>query len=198
MKQFNQSLPAFVLLTILSLTAFGCATRGGAQYATRGSGPASDVASLLNGTYRLQEGNSDLRLDISSTSGVGSSFSLLATASGRLDGRSVSEQSTIRLETEGPDVMMTIIPRFGEPVTQLSPDAEQISQGEIQSACTLFLTPYDEGWAGRPPGTGTCARAIAGATGQWQVEILPKTIRFSDPKTQRTLVFQEVEGRQGR
>lgn len=57
---------------------------------------------------------------------------------------------------------------------------------------------HDEGWAGRPPGKGTCARAIAGATGQWQVEILPGTVRFSDPKTQRVLVFREVEGRQGR
>jgi len=198
MKQFNKAIPAFVLLTGLSLIAAGCATRGGAKYATRGSGPASDVASLLNGTYKLQEGNSDLQLNISSTSGVGSSFNLLATASGRLDGRSVSEQSTIRLETEGPDVMMTIIPRFGEPVTQLSPDAERISQGEIQAACTLFLTPYDEGWAGRPPGTGTCAQAIAGATGQWQVEIQQGTIRFSDPKTQRTLVFQETAESRGR
>jgi hypothetical protein len=197
MKQSRHPI-VFVLLAGLILTAAGCAARGGAKYATTGSGPASDVASLLNGTYRLQEGNSDLRLDISSTSGVGSSFSLLATASGRLDGRSVSEQSTIRLQTEGPDVMMTIIPRFGEPVSQLSPDVEDPSPREIQGACTLYLTPQDEGWAGRPPGTGTCVQAIAGATGQWQVDIQPGTIRFSDPRTQRTLVFQEVEGRRGR
>lgn len=188
----------FIFLASLVLTAASCATRGGAQYATRGSGPASDVASLLNGTYRLQEGDSDLQLDISSTSGVGSSFSLLATASGKLDGRSVNEQSTIRLETEGPDVMMTLIPRFGEPVTQLSPDVEEPSPREIQAACTLYLTPHDEGWAGAPPGKGICARAIAGATGEWQVEIQPGTVRFSDPKTQRTLVFREVAERRGR
>ena len=196
MKQARHSV-VFVLLAVLALIAQGCATRGGARYATTGSGPASDVASLLNGTYRLQEGDSDLRLDISSTSGVGSSFSLLATAAGKLDGRSVNEQSTIRLQTEGPDVMMTLIPRFGEPVTQLSPDVDEPSPGEIQGACTLYLQPSDEGWAGAPPGRGTCVQAIAGATGQWQVEIQPGLIRFSDPKTQRALVFRE-EGRRGR
>lgn len=198
MKQSRHPILCVLLAGLILLTVAGCATQGGAQYTARGSGPASDVASLLNGTYRLQEGDSDLQLDISSTSGVGSSFSLLATASGKLDGRSVSEQSTIRLETEGPDVMMTIIPKFGEPVTQISPDVEATSPREIQAACTLYLTPYDEGWAGRPPGTGTCVQAIAGATGQWQVEIQPGVIRFSDPKTQRALVFREVQEQRGR
>lgn len=185
----------FVLLAALALIATGCAGGGAASSGAVGSGPASDVASLLNGTYRLQEGDSDLRLDISSTSGVGSSYSLLATASGRLDGRSISEQSVIRLQTEGPDVMMTIIPQFGEPESQLSPDVNQPSQREIQGACTLYLRPYDEGWAGAPPGTGACVQAIAGATGQWQVEVQPGVIRFSDPASNRTLEFRETTAR---
>lgn len=181
------------LLVVLGLTAYGCASgSGAARNAARGSGPASDVASLLNGTYRLQEGNSDLRLDISSTSGVGSRFELLATASGTYKGRGVSEQSTLQIQTEGPDVLMNIIPRFGEPVTQLSPDVDQLSQREIQGACTLYLQPYDEGWAGAAPGTGACVQAITGATGQWQIQIEPGVIRFSDPGNNRMLVFRET------
>lgn len=160
--------------------------------------PASDVASLLNGTYRLQEGDSNLRLDISSTSGVGSRYELLATASGTYEGRSVSEQSTLQIQTEGPDVLMNIIPRFGEPVTQVSPDVGELSQREIQGACTLYLRPYDEGWAGAAPGTGACVQAITGATGQWQMQIEPGVIRFSDPRSNRTLVFRETEESRGR
>jgi hypothetical protein len=187
----------FVLLAVLGLAAYGCAS-GAAGNAVRGSGPASDVASLLNGTYRLQEGNSDLRLDISSTSGVGSRYELLATASGTYEGRSVSEQSRLQIETEGPDVLMNIIPRFGEPVTQLSPDVSDLSQREIQGACTLYLRPYDEGWAGAAPGTGSCVQAITGATGQWQMQIEPGVIRFSDPRSNRTLVFREIQESRGR
>ena len=183
-----------LLILTLTLTAYGCASGsgGGVQ---RGSGPASDVATLLNGTYQLQEGNSDLRLDISSTSGVGSRFDLLATASGTYEGRSVSEQSVLRIETEGPDVLVNIIPRFGEPVTQLSPDVDQFSQREIQGACTLYLRPYNEGWAGAAPGTGSCVQAITGATGAWQMEVQPGLIRFSDPRTNRTLEFRETTSR---
>lgn len=193
MKSGGVSKFFLVLLVGVAVTAYGCASGPGA-----GTGPASDVASLLNGTYRLQEGGSDLRLDISSTSGVGSRFELLATASGTYEGRSVSQQSVLQLQTEGPDVLVNIIPRYGEPVTQVSPDVGELSQREIQGACTLYLRPDDEGWAGAAPGTGSCVQAIAGATGQWQMEVHPGTIRFSDPKSNRTLVFRETGASWGR
>lgn len=183
----------------LALTAFGCASgSGGARDNERSSGPASDVASLLNGTYQLQEGGNNLRLDISSTSGVGSRFNLLATASGTYEGRSINEQSVLQIRTEGPDVLVNIVPRFGEPVTQISPDVEQFSQREIQAACTLYLRPYNEGWAGAAPGTGACVQAITGATGAWQMEVLPGIVRFSDPKSNRTLEFRETATARGR
>ena len=188
-----------LLLTGLVLTAYGCASGSGAVgNSARGSGPASDVASLLNGTYQLQEGNNNLRLDVSSTSGVGSRYDLLATASGTYEGRNVSEQSVLRIQTEGPDVLVNIIPQFGEPVTQVSPDVDQFSQREIQAACTLYLRPYDEGWAGAAPGTGSCVQAITGATGAWQMEIQPGLIRFSDPRSNRTLEFRETAESRGR
>lgn len=193
MKPYNRCsfLPILLLTGLVALTA--CASRGTkGDRPTGARGPAFDVASLLSGTYRLQNGDSNLRLDVSSTSGVGSNFELLATASGRYGGRSVSEQGVIVLESAGPDVRMSIIPHFGEPVTVLSPDLTDFSQSELGAACTLHLQSDERGWAGATEGKGACVRAVGGAVGQWQVEIVPGTIRFSDPGTRQVLVFQKT------
>lgn len=195
MRQHRRTKPTLILLAALALVLSGCAsTDGGGNQAVRGSGPASNAADLLSGSYRLQDDNSDLRLEISSTGGVGSTMNLLATASGTYEGRSVSEQGVLTLQTEGRDVRMSVIPHFGEPVTSLSPDVNRFSGTEIQAACTLYLQPYQQGWAGATQGPGTCVQAITGAAGDWQIEIQPGTIRLSDPKTQRTLVFREAAG----
>jgi hypothetical protein len=41
-------------------------------------------------------------------------------------------------------------------------------------------------------------RAVAGAAGQWQVEILPGTLRFVDVRTKQALVFEKTSDRTGR
>ena len=200
----SESILAFVagLAVVLSSLA-GCAS-GGDRAGQRASqsdgarGPAFDVASLISGNYRLQDGDSNVRLDVSGTSGVGSRFSLLATASGTFRGRSVNEQAVIRLETEGPDVRMSVIPRFGEPVTVLSPNVNEPSEAETRAACDVYLKSDEGGWAGATQGQGDCIRAVGGAVGQWQVEILPGTIRFTDPATKQALVFQKSGGAAGR
>jgi hypothetical protein len=194
----------FILFASLAVALTGCASGGnqtGSQQGSNSSGVgASDVASLLNGSYKLQDqdGGSDLRLNISSTQGVGSRFTLLATASGTYQGHGVNEQGVLELETEGPDVRMAVIPHFGEPVTVLSPDVTQFSPAERQAACQLHLRSDENGWMGTTLGQGDCVRAIGGAIGQWQVEILPGTIRFVDAKTKQALVFQKTGDRAGR
>lgn len=199
MKPYNHRslLPILLLAGLVALAA--CASGGTGQDRSAGArGPAFDVASLLSGTYRLHNGDSNLRLDISSTGGVGSELELLATASGRYGGRNVNEQGVIVLESAGPDVRMSIVPHFGEPVTVLSPNLTEFSQSELGSACTLHLQSDERGWAGATQGKGACVRAVGGAVGQWQVEILPGTIRFSDPGTRQVLVFQKTSDRRGR
>ncbi|HEV2851845.1 MAG TPA: hypothetical protein VHC97_03485 [Thermoanaerobaculia bacterium] len=188
--QYRYRFFPIVLLAVLA----ACASRSNSGSQSVGArGPAFDVATLISGTYRLQNrGDSNLRLDISSTGGVGSELELLATASGRYAGRNVNEQGVIVLETAGPDVRMSIIPHFGEPVTVLSPNLTEFSQSELGSACTLHLQSDEQGWAGATEGKGSCVRAVGGAVGQWQVEILPGTIRFSDPGTRQVLVFQKT------
>jgi hypothetical protein len=198
MTQKNYRL-VFILFASLAVALTGCASGGnqaGSQQGGSSNGVgASDVASLLNGSYKLQDSGSDLRLNISSTQGVGSRFTLLATASGTYQGHGVNEQGVLELQTEGPDVRMVVIPHFGEPVTVLSPDIAQFSPAERQAACQLHLRSDENGWMGTTLGQGDCVRAIGGAIGQWQVEILPGTIRFVDAKTKQALVFEKTGDR---
>lgn len=193
MKPFHSSKTLLLLLISLTTVLTACASGGtqGSQ-STGARGPAFDVATLLSGTYRLQD-DSNLRLDISSTGGVGSSFSLLATTSGTYKGRSINEQGGLRLETEGPDVRMTVIPHFGEALSAASPGINDFSPAELQAACDVYLRSDERGWAGATQGSGDCLRAVAGAAGQWQVEILPGTIRFVDVATKQALVFQKAD-----
>jgi hypothetical protein len=199
MKPSNPSKILVLLLISLTTVLTGCATGGSQGGPSTGAlGPASDVATLLSGTYRFQDDDSNLRLDISSTGGVGSTFNLLATTSGTYEGRSISEQGGLRLATEGPDVRMTVIPRFGEAVTAASPGINDFSPAELRSSCDVYLRSDEQGWAGATQGSGDCVRAVIGAAGQWQVEILPGTIRFVDQGTKQALVFQKTSDRTGR
>lgn len=199
MKQSNLSKILVLLLISLTTVLTGCASGGNQSGQSAGArGPAFDVAALLSGTYRLQDEGSNLRLDISSTGGVGSTFNLLATTSGTYEGRSISEQGGLRLATEGPDVRMTVIPRFGEAVTAASPGINDFSPAELRAACDIYLQSDERGWAGATQGSGDCVRAVGGAAGKWQVEILPGTIRFVDVATKQALVFQKTSDRRGR
>jgi len=155
--------------------------------AAAAQGPASEVAKLLSGTYRLQGDKTDVRLRFAGVGGTGSTMDLLATASGTYKGTDIHHQGVLRLVTEGPDVRVTATPHFS-PVTEASPDATRFSDAETRAACTFYLEPEGQGWAGDTQGTVTC---VAGAAGQWRVDITPGTIRFTNPQTKQVLVFHK-------
>lgn len=188
----------FVLLAAVAVTLSGCASGPGGRNngSALGAGPVSAIVQTLPGTYRLQEGGADLRLEIS-TLGTGESlgsYNLLATASGTYQGRTVNEQGVLRLSTEGSDVMMSIVPHFGEPVTSVSPGVTEFSANELAAACTVYLRSSGNGWTGSTQGTGDCVRAVAGAVGQWQVQIQPGTLAFSSGPNAQPLVFRQSGG----
>jgi hypothetical protein len=154
-------------------------------------GPASELAAMISGTHQFRDENSDVRLDISSIGGVGSTVELLATASGKYMGQDIRQQGVIRLVTEGPDVRATVIPHFA-PVTVLSPDVNRFSQIELQAACTVYLERDEGTWIGTTQGPGTCVKAVTGAASQWTVEVRSGAVRFIDAKTKQALVFQKT------
>ena len=170
---------SLVLGTIVLIAGLGAAFA---------AGPASDVASLLSGTYRLQGDSTDVRLQFAGVGGTGSTLDLLATASGTYKGKDVHQQAVLRLASEGPDVRVTAVPRF-TPVTESSPDVTRFSDTELQAACTFHLKPHGQGWAGATQGTVTC---VPGAAGKWEVDVTPGTIRFTNPETKQVLVFHKA------
>jgi len=195
----KHTIKASLLLASILLAAIGCASaKGGAPYSRSAAappqGPAFEVASMLSGTYKLRDSNSDLRLQIGSTSGTGSAFNLLATTSGTYNGKDLHQQGVIRLTTEGPDVLMSIVPHFA-PVTQLSPDVNRFSSTELRAACSLHLESDKERWIGTTLGPGSCVKAVTGAAGQWQVEVLPGALRLTDVGTKQALVFEKTGDR---
>jgi hypothetical protein len=154
-------------------------------------GPASEVAAMIAGVHQLKNDHADVRLQISSLSGTGSTVNLLVTASGTYAGKGIRQQGVIQLATEGPDVRVTIIPHFA-PVTELSPDVNRFSQTELQAACSVYLTRDEGKWVGATQGPGTCVQAVTGAAGQWQVEVLQGALRFTDVGTKQALVFRKT------
>jgi len=194
----KHTVKASLLLASILLAAVGCASgRSGSPYSRSAAppqGPAFEVASMLSGTYKLRDSNSDLRLQIGSTSGVGSSFNLLATTTGTYNGKDLHQQGVIRLSSEGPDVLMSVVPHFA-PVTELSPDVNRFSSTELRAACSLQLEPDNNRWIGSTVGPGSCVQAVTGAAGQWQVEILPGALRFTDVGTKQALVFEKTGDR---
>jgi hypothetical protein len=191
----KHTVKASLLLASILLAAIGCASaKGGAPYSRSAAppqGPAFEVASMLSGTYKLRDSNSDLRLQIGSTSGVGSSFNLLATTSGTYNGKDLHQQGVIRLSSEGPDVLMSVVPHFA-PVTELSPDVNRFSRTELQAACSLQLESDQGRWVGTTVGPGTCIQPVTGVAGQWQVQILPGALRLVDVGTKQALVFEKT------
>ncbi|HEX9942661.1 MAG TPA: hypothetical protein VGG03_11625 [Thermoanaerobaculia bacterium] len=188
----RSDLPIVFLLAVLIAVA-GCTSTGGdrSSSASQASGPASDVAAMISGTYRLQDQGSDLRLTISGTGGTGQRLDLFTSARGSYGGRNVTEQGVLHVASEGPDALVTYTPHFDPSVTVLSPNLNNFSQAEIQAACSLYLRPDESGWRGDTQEKGQCVRAIGGAVGRWTVEIRPGEIRFTNPGNQQTLVFRK-------
>jgi hypothetical protein len=186
-----------VFIPVVLILLLGCASSGGDRASSgssgksRGSGPASHVASMISGTYRLQEPDSDLRLTISSTGGTGQMLDLFASARGSVGGRNVSEQGVLHLESEGPDARVIYTPHFDPTITLVSPTLNEFSPAETAAACSLVLRPDAGGWEGDTEERGTCVRAIGGAVGRWRMEIREGEIRLHDREGQ-PLVFRRA------
>jgi hypothetical protein len=183
----------FALIGCASGDRAGTGSNANAGGGRTGATSAWSIASMLSGSYQA-EGN-ELRLDISGTdTAIGSEgVNLFATASGRYGERNVREQGVLHIENQAGDVMLAYIPRFDSTITALSPGATQVSASEISSACTVYLGPSGQGYAGRTSGTTSCARAIGGAVGEWGVEVQPGMIRFTS-RGQQPIVFRKTTG----
>lgn len=195
MNGFRTSRLSLLYLWIIAAGLGGCASGEGSRTGRQGGTPEVRLASMLTGSYRAEGEGVDLRLDIASIgTRVGAEgYNLFARVSGRHGDRNVREQGVVRLDTEGGDVLATLIPHFDATVTELSPNVGRFSQAELNAACDLYLRLARGGYAGATQGSGTCIRAVGGAVGQWSVTVQPDTIRLSGSRAGQELVFRRIE-----
>jgi hypothetical protein len=203
MKRQGHSTLALVLLAGLGWQGAAIAQAAQQQEDQKGSstrhGDAAEVASVLMGTYRLQggdAGDANVQLQIASSGGTADTGNLLATLSGRFQGRDLNQHGIIHLDNQGDRVLMTLTPSFRQGPEAASKPSGQVSSTEVRAACSLYLQPAGQGWTGTTQDPGNCVKALAmnRDVGQWQFQLTPQEIRVTDATSKQTLVFEKTSG----
>lgn len=193
------------------ILAAGCSSSGGSGGGASGAGGSSaasasgerrarttnsvlDVTGMLSGTWEGSTPGNGLHLVITGTGSptTGDVSNLSALVSGKYQDRNVREQGVIRLENQGRQVWLAYIPHFDPTAIGLT-GALRFSREELESACSFYVAPRGDGYAGETRGTAWCARAIRGAVGKWTFEIEPGSIRIRSVETGETLRFRRTE-----
>jgi hypothetical protein len=204
MKRHRYSTLALVLLAGLvwqSAAVAQVAQQEDQKGSSTRHGDAAEVASALMGTYRLQgdagnAGGANLQLQIASSGGTADTGNLLATLSGRFQGRDLNQHGIIHLDNQGERVLMTLTPSFRQGPEAASKPSGQVSSTEVRAACSLYLQPAGQGWTGTTQDPGNCVKALAmnRDVGQWQLQLTPQEIRVTDATSKQTLVFVKTSG----
>ncbi|HEY0512512.1 MAG TPA: hypothetical protein VGH73_11440 [Thermoanaerobaculia bacterium] len=158
-------------------------------------GDAAEVASMLAGSYQLKRDDADLRLQIDSQGGTGKAGTLLATVSGRFQGKDVSQQGILHLDNQGSQVLVTITPHLTQGPAAAAQDPNQLSSTEIRAACTLSLQRSSQAtWLGTTQDPGNCVKAlgVGQEVGQWQLQVMPGAIRVIDATSKQALTFRRT------
>lgn len=155
--------------------------------------PVFQVSSMLSGTFEGVTPGNHLTLNLSPvTLEPARPYDLFLSVTGTFEKDNVVQQGVIRLETQGRDVYFTYIPHFNPAVTALSNDAGRFTERELSSACSFVVNPRGDGFAGDTLGSTTCALAMRGAIGKWNVEVEPGGIRVRNTDSGETLRFKKT------
>jgi len=199
MKRHRYSTLALVLLAGLVWQGSAVAQKEDQKGSSTRHGDAAEVASVLMGTYRLQggdAGDANVQLQIASSGGTDDSGNLLATLSGRFQGRELNQQGIIHLDNQGSRVLMSLTPKLTQGPEAAAKPSGQVSSTEMRAACSLYLQPAGQGWTGTTQDPGNCVKALAlnQDVGQWQFQLTPQEIRVTDATSKQTLVFEKTSG----
>jgi len=198
MKPFRQ--PRLVLVLLACLVA-GLGMQGSTaaqQEDRKGSatahGGSPDVTLMLAGTYRLQRDDADLQIQITSSGGTERSGTLVATLSGKYQGKPMDQRGILHVNNQAPQVLLTVTPQFPEGPESMAKSPHQLSATEIRAACAIYLSRSGEGWTGTTQDPGNCVKALALSqpVGRWQLRLLPNELRVMDATSKQELVFQKV------
>lgn len=157
-------------------------------------GNVLDLASMLSGTWKGATPGNELTATIVGTGFSGSSleYNLSTTVIGKYQSTNVWLQGVLHVENQGRDLFIAYVPHFNPASGGLGFGALRFTREELASACSFYLAPAGDGFAGDTRGSATCARAIRGAIGKWSVQAEPGTIRIQSEKSGETLRFEKT------
>ena len=153
----------------------------------------ADFASMMAGRWEGVTPGNRLHADIESAGfhSLRHPYDLFLEVSGSFDEDNVREQGFMHLESQGRGVYLGYIPHFDPTVSALSPRATRFSASEANAACALYMEPQGDGFFGEVQGT-TCAFAIRGAIGKWNLRVEPGTLVVQSVSSGETLRFRRT------
>lgn len=186
----------FVLLLLSAgVLIVGCATQGATPPPERRSSASPEVAfsSMLTGTWQGVTPGNGLRIDIDNVlmPSLQHPHDLFLQVVGRFEDTNINQSGYMHLQNQGKDVFVGFIPHFDPTVTSLSPRAGRFTASEAAAGCSFYVTPRGDGFHGETRG-GTCALAMRGAVGKWEIELEPGTLAVRHAESGETLRFRKV------
>ncbi len=187
--------PAAAAAAILVLHLAACATApapGGGERPSQN--PQADLAGMLSGRFEGVTPGNGLILNIQSVTmrSLSHPYDLFLEVSGKYRDTNVHQEGYLHLAPQGRHVFVGYIPHFDPSVGPLSPNAARFSASEAQAACSLFFAPEGDGFVGEAGESNTCAFAIRGATGKWEVRVEPGSIAVRNESSGETLRFRRI------
>ncbi|HYK42096.1 MAG TPA: hypothetical protein VE007_06870 [Thermoanaerobaculia bacterium] len=159
----------------------------------RGGNLVADFAAMMSGRWEGVTPGNRLHADIESAGfhSLRHPYDLFLEVSGTFDEDNVREQGFMHLESQGRGVYLGYIPHFDPTVSSLSPRATRFTASEANAACALYMEPQGDGFFGEVQGT-TCAFAIRGAIGKWNLRVEPGTLVVQSVSSGETLRFRRT------
>ncbi len=195
MKRFSIPRSAAAAI-ILAFFAAACATAPGGGGRERVSqNPRAELAGMLSGRFRGVTPGNGLTLNIQSVAmrSLSHPYDLFLEVSGKYQDTNVHQDGYLHLAPQGRDVFVGYIPHFDPSVGPMSPNASRFSATESQAACSLFFSPKGDGFVGQAGESNTCAFAMRGATGKWEIRVEPGSVAVRNESSGETLRFQRVD-----
>lgn len=192
MERFLIPRPA-VATIILLLVAAGCATApapGGGERSSQN--PQADLAAMLSGRFAGITPGNGLTLNIQNVPirSLSHPYDLFLEVSGKYQDSNVHQDGYLHLSPQGRNVFVGYIPHFDPSVSPLSPDAARFSATESQAACSLSFEPSGDGYVGEAGESNTCAFAMRGAVGKWEIRVEPGSVAVRNEISGETLRFR--------
>lgn len=155
---------------------------------------AAEVSSMMSGAWHGVTPGNDLNLWIEPVTirNLGHPYDLFLEVRGRYEKDNVSQQGYLHVSIQGSSVLLGYIPHFDPTITSTSPRAGRFTSSEAGAACSLYLKPNGDGYAGDTEGGPTCAFAIRGAAGRWMLRVEPGTIAIQNEQSGETLRFRRT------